>query len=81
MASLRLLSQSVKAARAAAPAACSAPVLLRLENNIHNYQLILTNLQLSVSRRLTGKRRSFSQTPPAGLGVSERPRLPPFRPS
>uniref|UniRef100_A0A3B5JX47 Thrombopoietin n=1 Tax=Takifugu rubripes TaxID=31033 RepID=A0A3B5JX47_TAKRU len=50
LASLRLLSESVKAARASDQPPCSASVLLRLENNINNYQLIVTNLQLSVSR-------------------------------
>lgn len=51
--------ESVKAAaRAPDQPACSASVLLRLENNINNYQLILANLQLSVSR--TEKRWSFS---------------------
>ncbi|XP_056913952.1 thrombopoietin isoform X2 [Takifugu flavidus] len=47
LASLRLLSGSVKAARASDQPPCSASVLLRLENNINNYQLIVTNLQLS----------------------------------
>lgn len=45
----------MKAARASARLTCSAPVLLRLENNINNYRLILTNLQLSVSRAVTAK--------------------------
>lgn len=59
MASLRLLVESVKAARAPDQPACSASVLLRLENNINNYQLIVANLQLSVSRTVTERRWSF----------------------
>lgn len=60
MASLGLLFESVKAARASDQPTCSASVLLRLENNINNYRLIVTNLQLSVSRTLTRKSWSFS---------------------
>uniref|UniRef100_A0A674NLK6 Thrombopoietin n=1 Tax=Takifugu rubripes TaxID=31033 RepID=A0A674NLK6_TAKRU len=49
LASLRLLSESVKAARASDQPPCSASVLLRLENNINNYQLIVTNLHLTLN--------------------------------
>ncbi|XP_047445019.1 thrombopoietin [Mugil cephalus] len=46
VASLRVLSESVKAA-ALRQAGCGALILQRLENNINNYALILTRLQLS----------------------------------
>lgn len=49
VASLRLLADSVKAVRVSDQLTCSS-VLLRLENNINNYRLIVSNLQLSVSR-------------------------------
>lgn len=49
VASLRLLADSVKAVRVSDQLTCSS-VLLRLENNINNYGLIVSNLQLGVSR-------------------------------
>lgn len=50
VASLRLLVESVKAVRVPEQPRCSASLLLRLENNINNYLLIVSHLQLSVSR-------------------------------
>ncbi|XP_041804922.1 thrombopoietin [Chelmon rostratus] len=47
VASLRLLTESVKAVRAQSQPGCAASLLQRLENNINNYLLILTHLQLS----------------------------------
>lgn len=49
VASLRLLADSVKAVRVSDQLTCSS-VLLRLENNINNYRLIVSSLQLGVSR-------------------------------
>ncbi|XP_070700993.1 thrombopoietin [Pempheris klunzingeri] len=46
-ASLRLLIEGVKVVRALNQSGCAAPLLQRLENNINNYLLILTHLQLS----------------------------------
>uniref|UniRef100_A0A3B5A222 Thrombopoietin n=1 Tax=Stegastes partitus TaxID=144197 RepID=A0A3B5A222_9TELE len=48
VASLRLLNEGVKGVRALRQAGCEATLLQRLENNINNYLLILTHLQLSV---------------------------------
>uniref|UniRef100_A0AAQ5Z1P7 Thrombopoietin n=1 Tax=Amphiprion ocellaris TaxID=80972 RepID=A0AAQ5Z1P7_AMPOC len=48
VASLRLLVEGVKVVRAPIQARCEATLLQRLENNINNYLLILTRLQLSV---------------------------------
>lgn len=53
MASLRLLADSVKAVRVSDQLTCSS-VLLRLENNINNYGLIVSSLQLGVSRTEDG---------------------------
>ncbi|XP_033493624.1 thrombopoietin isoform X1 [Epinephelus lanceolatus] len=47
VASLRLLIEGVKVVRAPGQAGCATLLLQRLENNINNYLLILTNLQLS----------------------------------
>uniref|UniRef100_A0A3Q2WDP1 Thrombopoietin n=1 Tax=Haplochromis burtoni TaxID=8153 RepID=A0A3Q2WDP1_HAPBU len=47
VASLRLLVEGVKSERSLRPAGCGALLLQRLENNINNYLLILTRLQLS----------------------------------
>lgn len=47
VASLRLLTESVKAVRAPSQPGCAASLLQRLENNMNNYLLILTHLQLS----------------------------------
>lgn len=47
VASLRLLIESVKAVRVPEQPRCSASLLLRLENNINNYLLIVSHLQLS----------------------------------
>ncbi|XP_023141550.2 thrombopoietin [Amphiprion ocellaris] len=49
VASLRLLVEGVKVVRAPIQARCEATLLQRLENNINNYLLILTRLQLSGS--------------------------------
>uniref|UniRef100_A0A665TNF0 Thrombopoietin n=1 Tax=Echeneis naucrates TaxID=173247 RepID=A0A665TNF0_ECHNA len=46
-ASLRLLIEGVKVLRGLSHPGCMASLLQRLENNINNYLLILTNLQLS----------------------------------
>lgn len=46
--SLTLLVESVKAVRASGQPGCAASSLLRLENNMNNYLLILTHLQLNV---------------------------------
>ncbi|XP_071348642.1 thrombopoietin isoform X2 [Trachinotus anak] len=46
-ASLRLLIEGVKVVRALSHPGCVALLLQRLENNINNYLLILTHLQLS----------------------------------
>lgn len=59
VASLRLLIESVKAVRVSEQPRCSAPLLLRLENNINNYLLIVSHLQLSVSRTGTKKTWTF----------------------
>ncbi|XP_042354144.1 thrombopoietin isoform X3 [Plectropomus leopardus] len=47
VASLRLLIEGVKVVRAPGQPACATSLLQRLENNINNYLLILTHLQLS----------------------------------
>ncbi|XP_059199797.1 thrombopoietin [Centropristis striata] len=47
VASLRLLIEGVKAVKAPGQPGCATSLLQRLENNINNYLLILTNLQLS----------------------------------
>ncbi|KAK5859979.1 hypothetical protein PBY51_021491 [Eleginops maclovinus] len=47
VASLRLLVESVKVFKAQSQPGCAALLLQRLENNINNYLLILTPLQLS----------------------------------
>uniref|UniRef100_A0A3B4YRH3 Thrombopoietin n=1 Tax=Seriola lalandi dorsalis TaxID=1841481 RepID=A0A3B4YRH3_SERLL len=47
-ASFRLLIEGVKAVRALNHPGCVASLLQKLENNINNYLLILTHLQLSV---------------------------------
>uniref|UniRef100_A0A8D2ZD10 Thrombopoietin n=1 Tax=Scophthalmus maximus TaxID=52904 RepID=A0A8D2ZD10_SCOMX len=47
VASLRLLIEGVKIMRALSQPECGASLLQRLENNINNYLIILTNLQLS----------------------------------
>ncbi|XP_022624467.1 thrombopoietin isoform X1 [Seriola dumerili] len=46
-ASFRLLIEGVKAVRALSHPGCVASLLQKLENNINNYLLILTHLQLS----------------------------------
>lgn len=48
IASLKLLVESVKVFKAQSQPGCAASLLQRLENNINNYLLILTQLQLSV---------------------------------
>lgn len=48
VASLRLLIEGVKVVRALSQPGCAASPLQRLENNVNNYLLILTQLQLSV---------------------------------
>lgn len=60
VASLRLLTESVKAVRVSEQLRCSALLLLRLENNINNYLLIVSHLQLGVSRTGTKKSWTFS---------------------
>lgn len=55
VASLRLLVESVKVVRAPGQPGCAASLLPRLENNINNYLLILTHLQLSVRGSHCGK--------------------------
>ncbi|XP_034090314.1 thrombopoietin isoform X1 [Gymnodraco acuticeps] len=47
IASLKLLVESVKVFKAQSQPGCAASLLQRLENNINNYLLILTQLQLS----------------------------------
>ncbi|XP_062261189.1 thrombopoietin isoform X2 [Platichthys flesus] len=47
IASLRLLIEGVKVMRALSTPGCVTSLLQRLENNINNYLVILTNLQLS----------------------------------
>lgn len=47
VASLRLLIEGVKVVRTPSQPGCEASLLQRLENNIDNYLLILTELQLS----------------------------------
>ncbi|XP_019959796.1 thrombopoietin [Paralichthys olivaceus] len=47
IASLRLLIEGVKVMRALSQPGCGNSLLQRLENNINNYLVILTNLQLS----------------------------------
>ncbi|XP_070774868.1 thrombopoietin [Enoplosus armatus] len=47
VASLRLLIESVKVVRAPSQPGCADSLLQRLENNVNNYLLILTHLQLS----------------------------------
>ncbi|XP_029309164.1 thrombopoietin [Cottoperca gobio] len=49
VASLRLLNEGVKVVKAPGLPGCVTSLLQRLENNINNYLLILTHLQLSVS--------------------------------
>ncbi|XP_044074885.1 thrombopoietin isoform X2 [Siniperca chuatsi] len=61
VASLRLLIEGVKVVRASSQPGCVSSLLQRLENNINNYQLIFTHLQLSgpvVSPALTCVPRS-----------------------
>ncbi|XP_068558088.1 thrombopoietin isoform X2 [Cebidichthys violaceus] len=48
VASLRLLLEGVKVLKAPGQPGCAALLLQRLKNNINNYLLILTHLQLSV---------------------------------
>ncbi|XP_053294785.1 thrombopoietin isoform X1 [Pleuronectes platessa] len=47
IASLRLLIEGVKVMRALSTPGCGTSLLQRLENNINNYLVILTHLQLS----------------------------------
>nr|XP_019959804.1 PREDICTED: thrombopoietin isoform X2 [Paralichthys olivaceus] len=53
IASLRLLIEGVKVMRALSQPGCGNSLLQRLENNINNYLVILTNLQLSRSQSLS----------------------------
>uniref|UniRef100_A0A3Q3AIE9 Thrombopoietin n=1 Tax=Kryptolebias marmoratus TaxID=37003 RepID=A0A3Q3AIE9_KRYMA len=55
VASLGLLRGGVKMLRITAQAECGTSLLQRLENNIENYLLILTHLQLSVRSRHSDK--------------------------
>uniref|UniRef100_A0A8C9ZQD3 Thrombopoietin n=1 Tax=Sander lucioperca TaxID=283035 RepID=A0A8C9ZQD3_SANLU len=48
VASLSLLIEGVKVVKSPSQPECAASLLQRLENNINNYLLILTHLQLSV---------------------------------
>ncbi|XP_054452462.1 thrombopoietin isoform X2 [Anoplopoma fimbria] len=48
VASLRLLLEGVNVVKAQCQPGCAASLLQRLKNNINNYLLILTHLQLSV---------------------------------
>lgn len=49
VASLRLLIEGVKVVMGPSQLGCVASLLQRMENNINNYLLILTHLQLNVS--------------------------------
>ncbi|CAG5896704.1 unnamed protein product [Menidia menidia] len=53
VASLNLLFEGVKNLRILTEGECGTVPLQRLENNINNYLMILTHLQLSVSRVIT----------------------------
>uniref|UniRef100_A0A3P8SDN8 Thrombopoietin n=1 Tax=Amphiprion percula TaxID=161767 RepID=A0A3P8SDN8_AMPPE len=62
VASLRLLVEGVKVVRAPIQARCEATLLQRLENNINNYLLILTRLQLSVRSSHSDKLHALCDT-------------------
>uniref|UniRef100_A0A8C2ZM64 Thrombopoietin n=1 Tax=Cyclopterus lumpus TaxID=8103 RepID=A0A8C2ZM64_CYCLU len=53
VASLRLLLEGLKVVRAPSQPGCAASLLQRLKNNVNNYLLILTHLQLSVRSKHT----------------------------
>ncbi|XP_072219885.1 thrombopoietin isoform X2 [Leuresthes tenuis] len=66
VASLRLLFEGVNTLRNLTQAGCATLLLQRLENNINNYLMILTHLQLSDKKKIAvhtfQMRQSFSKS-------------------